>query len=131
MAAESLPEPNKEVIVNKRKEKSSGDLLLDLVVSDINLARAFAAVARSAYASGRLAEGESARLKTMRFYCQALRSLLQMSERDRKSFLTDIQTLRVHIEWLSLQSGESCRSSSESHEDASMKNLLKLLEGQG
>jgi hypothetical protein len=115
--------------VNKRKEKSSGDLLSDLVVSDINLARAFAAVARSAYGSGRLEEGDSARLKTVRFYCQALRAILQMS--DRKSFSTDIQTLRTHIEWLSMQSGESSRSSSESHEDASMKNLLKLLEGQG
>jgi hypothetical protein len=117
--------------VNKRKEKSSGDLLSDLVVSDINLARAFAAVARSAYGSGRLEEGDSARLKTVRFYCQALRAILQMSEQDRKSFSTDIQTLRTHIEWLSMQSGESSRSSSESHEDASMKNLLKLLEGQG
>lgn len=117
--------------MNKSKEKSSGDLLSDLVVSDINLARAFVAVARAAYGSGRLEEGESARLKTMRFYCQALRAVLQMSEQDRKSFSTDIQTLRTHIEWLSMQSGEPSRSSPEAHEDASMKNLLKLLEGQG
>src|SRR2546430_2271575 len=117
--------------VNKKKDKSAGDLSLDLVVSDLNLARAFAAVARSAYGLEKVAEGESARAKTIRFYCEALRSVLQMPERDRKSFELDLQNLRTQIEWLSVQRGRPANSSRESQEDAAMENLLKLLEEKG
>lgn len=117
--------------MNRKKEKSAGDLSLDLVVSDMNLARAFAAVARSAYGQGRLAEGDSARTKTIRFYCEALRSVLQMGERDRKSFSSDLEGLRTHIEWLSVQRGASQQPPPSSNEEASMENLLKLLEEKG
>jgi hypothetical protein len=117
--------------VNKKKDKSAGDLSLDLVVSDLNLARAFAAVARSAYSLEKLAEGESAREKTIRFYCQALRSVLQMTEQDRKSFSPDLQNLRTQIEWLSVQRGRPASSTRESQEDTAMENLWKLLEEKG
>jgi hypothetical protein len=117
--------------VNKKKDKSADDLSLALVVSDLNLARAFAAVARSAYSVERLAEGESAREKTIRFYCQALRSVLQMAEPDRKSFSLDLQNLRTQIEWLSVQRGRPANSPRESQEDTAMENLWKLLEEKG
>src|SRR5690348_7725083 len=116
--------------MSKKKEKSVTDLSLDLITNDMNLAKAFATIARSSYAQGRLAEGNSARTKSVRFYCEALRSLLHLGERDRKAFTSDLEALRMNIEWLSMQRGASQQSFS-SDEDASVDRLLKLLEEVG
>jgi hypothetical protein len=113
--------------MSKKKEKSTADLSLDLVTNDMNLAKAFATIARSAYAQGRLAEGNSARTKSVRFYCEALRLLLQLAERDRKAFTSDLDALRMNIEWLSMQRGASQLAFS-SDEAASVDTLLRLLE---
>jgi hypothetical protein len=115
--------------VNNNKEKSSDDLLMDLVVSDIRLAETFAVIARSAYGLGRRADAESARLTTIRFYCEALRSVLQMPEGDRKLVSSDLQHLRTNIEWLSLRDVESSPSA-ESSEYTSMKVLSRILENE-
>lgn len=116
--------------MSKKKEKSVADLSLDLIANDMNLAKAFATIARSSYAQGRLAEGNSARTKSVRFYCEALRSLLQLCEGDRKAFTSDLEALRMNIEWLSMQSGASQQSFSPD-EDVSVDKLLKLLEEVG
>ena len=116
--------------MSKKKGASERYLLLSLATSDINLARVFAEGARSAYGSGNIAEGEFARLRTVKFYCEALRSLLQMTPVERESFSSDLQNLRTQIEWLSMQAGVS-RSPIEIQEEASMKKLLKLLAEKG
>jgi len=116
--------------MSKKKEKSVTDLSLDLITNDMNLAKAFATIARSSYAQGRFAEGNSARTKSVRFYCEALRSLLHLGERDRKAFTSDLEALRMNIEWLSMQRGASQQSFS-SDEDACVDRLLKLLEEVG
>jgi hypothetical protein len=114
----------------KKKGASERDLLLSLATSDINLARVFAEGARSAFSSGKVADGEFARLRTVKFYCEALRSLLRMTPVERESFSSNLQNLRTQIEWLSMQTGVS-RSPLEMQEEASMKDLLKLMEGKG
>jgi hypothetical protein len=114
--------------MNKKKAKSPDELSLDLVINDMNLANAFAAVARSAYRQGRLAEADSARTKTVRFYCEALRLLLQLGEHERKSFSADLEGLRTNIQWLSLQHGLPGRLAAS---DNSIDRLLKLLEEKG
>ncbi|MGH9693589.1 MAG: hypothetical protein ACRD5Z_05580 [Bryobacteraceae bacterium] len=116
--------------MGKRKGDSERDLLLSLATSDIKLAQAFAEGARSAYSSGKLAEGEFARLRPIKFYCEVLRSLLQMTEPDREVFSSELQNLRIQIEWLSTQTVEP-RSSLIMQENASMENLSKLLEEKG
>jgi len=120
--------------MKRRGPKEDGqerDLILSLATSDLNLAQVFAAGARSAYHSGRMEDGEFARLKTVKFYCEALRSVLQMSGRDRESFSDQLQNLRSQIEWLSMQTAASFRSSVKPQEDVSMEKLCKLLEEKG
>jgi len=116
--------------MSKKKEKSVTDLSLDLITNDMNLAKAFATIARSSYAQGRLAEGNSARTKSVRFYCEALRSLLRLDERDRKAFTSDLEALRMNIEWLSMQRGASTQPFSSSNY-SSIDKLLKLLDEKG
>ncbi|HMJ22056.1 MAG TPA: hypothetical protein VK513_09110 [Terriglobales bacterium] len=116
--------------MGKKKGASERYLLLSLATSDINLARVFAEGARSAFSSGKVADGEFARLRTVKFYCDALRSLLQMTPVERESFSSDLQNLSTQIEWLSMQAGVS-RSPIEIQEEASMKRLLKLLAEKG
>ncbi len=113
--------------MSKKTEKSPDDLSRDLVANDMNLARAFAVVARSDYGKGRLGEGDSARTNALRFYCEALRLLLQLGECDRKSFASDLEGLRTSIEWLSMQRGASPQLFSSS-DYSSIDKLLKLLE---
>jgi hypothetical protein len=85
-----------------QSDKSASDLLLDLVVSNINLARAFAAIARSAYGLGKHSEAEFAHSRMIKFYGEALRSALRMTDRDRESFSSDLENLRADISWLSM-----------------------------
>jgi hypothetical protein len=125
-----MAEELREATVNKGKDKSTDDFLFDLVTNDLNLARTFATVANSAYRSSRLEEGESARSKAMKFYCAALRSVLQMDERDRNIFLSDINNLRSRIEWLSLQREGAAASPQGVDERPLMEQLLRLLDEQ-
>ncbi len=117
--------------MKKKTNISTRDLLSDLVTSDINLARAFAVVARSAYSLGKLEEAEFARSRAINFYCEALRSVLQMPKRDREAFSSDVQHLRTIINWLSMQTVASRNSPPEKRADASLEELLKLLEEKG
>jgi len=114
----------------RKQSKSERDLLVSLAISDINLARVFAVGARLAFSSGKVADGEFARLRTVKFYCEALRSLLRMTPVERESFSSDLQYLRTQIEWLSMQTGVSL-SPTAIQEEASMEKLLKLLEETG
>jgi hypothetical protein len=120
-----------KLMADEENDKIGAQLSFDLVASNINLARVFAAVARSAYDAGKLDDGESARLKAIRFYCEALRSVLQMTKEHRESFSSELQNLRIQIEWLPVQKLRSGNLSAETHEDASMKHLLKLLAEKG
>ena len=116
--------------MGKKKEKSPDDLSRDLVANDLNLARAFAVVARSDYGKGRLAEGDLARTNALKFYGEALQLLLQFGESDRKSFASDVGGLRTSIEWLSMQRGASAQPFSSSNY-SSIDKLLKLLDEKG
>jgi hypothetical protein len=114
-------------MADEENDKIGAQLSFDLVASNINLARVFAAVARSAYDLGNLDDGESARLKAIKFYCEAVRPVLQMTKDYRESFSSELQNLRIQIEWLPVQKCGSNNLFAETHEDASMKHLLKLL----
>ncbi len=112
--------------MDNTNDKSERDLILDLVASNMNLARVFVAVAKSTHDLGRLEESEFARSKAMKFYNEAFRSILQMTKPDRESFSADLQNLCLQIRWLSMQSDEP-NSGSKANEDVSMENLLRLL----
>ncbi len=117
--------------MGKKGEKSTRDLSLDLVASDIKVARVFAWVARRAYSRGKLEQGEFARLAAIKFYCGALQSVLQMTEPERQLFSSDLQTLRTSIQWLSLQASRSHNPSATTHEEVRMEILFKLLQEKG
>lgn len=119
--------------MEQKHEKSAPECLLSLITSDIDLARVYVAVGRSAFKRGRVNEGEFARLKAMKFYCEALDSLLEIGESEREPFLADLQNLRTKIRWLSMKADASSESSERTAEDSSMDKLLervfKPLEG--
>jgi hypothetical protein len=110
--------------VGKRTES---DPSLDLVASDLNIARLFVAVAKSARDQGNLDESEFARSKAMKFYCEAFRLILQMQKSKRQSFWSDLQTLSTQIRWLSIHTGESISSCSAATGDADTEILSRLL----
>src|SRR5581483_1255015 len=110
-------------------DKSPRDPSLDLITSDMNLARVFTGLARSAYGHGKLEEAEFARLSAIKFYCEALQSILKLTESEREPYSSDLQNLRTNIEWLSLQTGRPRNSPPETKDEACMDTLLKLLEG--
>lgn len=118
-------------MADEENDKIGLQLSFDLVASNINLARVFAAVARSAYVLGKLDDGESARLKAVKFYCEALRSVIQMTKECRESFSSELQNLQIQIEWLGMQKRGFRDSFAETKEDTSMKHLLKLLAEKG
>jgi hypothetical protein len=113
--------------VDNKSDKSANDLVVDLVVSDMNLVRVFVAVAKSAYDLGKLDVSEFARSKAMKFYCEAFRVVRQMAEADRESFSSDLQSLGTQIRWLSMPTNASHDPCLKIEEDASMDTLLRLL----
>jgi hypothetical protein len=113
--------------MDKENNKTEQNPLLALVASDMNLARVFVAVARSAHDMGDLDASEFARTKAMKFYCEAFRAICQMAKPDRESFSSDLQSLSTQIRWLSMEKGAACDSCPEANEDASMETLLRLL----
>lgn len=117
--------------MNKKSDKSANDLLLDLVTSDINLARAFAAIARSAYGLGKTDEAEFARSRVLKFYGEAMRLVLQMGSSDRESFSPDLENLRTDINWLSMHRDSSGDSAAETAEGPSTAHTLKVFTEKG
>jgi len=113
--------------VGKKNDKTESDPSLDLVASDLNLARLFVAVAKSARDQGNLDESKFARSKAMKFYCEAFRLILQMQKSKRQSFWPDLQSLSTQIRWLSIHTGGSSSPCSEATEDAYVETLLRLL----
>ncbi len=113
--------------MEKKNDKTERDLSLDLVASDLNLARLFVAVANSARDQGDLDESEFARSKALEFYCEAFRLILQMQKPKRQSFWSDLQSLSTQIRWLSIHTGGSRNTRSEATEDALTEILSRLL----
>ena len=113
--------------MGKKNDKIESDPSLDLVASDLNLARLFVAVAKSAREQGNLDDSEFARSKAMKFYCEAFRLILQMQESERQSFRSDLQSLSSQIRWLSIHAAGAGSSRSEATEDAYAETLLRLL----
>lgn len=103
--------------MQEKSDKSAPDCLLALIASGINLARVYVSVARSAYKRGQFNEGEFSRLKAEKFYHEALHSVLEIGDSDRRPFLPDLQNLRTNLRWLSMQTGESHNCPARTHED--------------
>jgi hypothetical protein len=116
-----------ELVMAKKNNKTEQNPSLDLVASDIKLARAFVAVARSAHDLGDLDASEFARTKAMKFYCKAFRAICQMPNPAREPFSSDLQNLCTQIRWLSIERGAARDSCPEMNEDASMEALVRLL----
>ncbi len=112
--------------MGKEGDKSSSrDLLLELLHSDMNMARAYAAVARSKYDQGKVEEGDFARLKAVKFYSKARRSAGQMEE-DRKPGSSELESLRSEITSLSLRPGDSHPNASAPLKGRFKKGLQRL-----
>jgi len=118
------------LVVVKKNDESGRHPSLDLVASDLNLARLFVAVAKSARETGNVDESEFARSKAMKFYCEAFRLVLQIRNSERESFWSDLLGLSAQIRWLSITSG-SRDSWSDANEDVCAESLLRLLREEG
>lgn len=114
--------------MGKEGDKSSRDLVLELIHSDMGMARAFAAVARSKYDQGKVDEGDFARLKAVKFYSKARRSVTQIAEEDRKPDSFELESLRSEIASLSLQPGDPHPHPSAPREGRFIKGLQRLSE---
>ena len=91
---------SKGVVMGKNNNLTH-DLMLNLVTSQINLARAFLAVARSAYGRDNPEGGDEARTRAERFTSEAMRLAHELSEEERTQLATDLRNLRTNIEDLS------------------------------
>ena len=112
---------------DKDSDKTARDLLLDLINSDMNVARAFTAVARAAYNQGKTEEGDAARFRAKKFFSEARQSLLQVTELDKRSALYDFEKLRDDIESLAMPSGALPHCSVAPQESDSSHALLKFV----
>ncbi len=113
--------------MGKKNDKTESDPSLDLIASDLNLARLFVAVAKSARDQGDLDESEFASSKAVNFYCEAFRLILQMKKSKRQSFWSDLQSLSTQIRWLADPTAGSRSTCSEAAEDAFAETLSRLL----
>jgi hypothetical protein len=86
--------------MGEKNEKTPREFLLDLIASDMNLARAFAAVSRSAYQLGKREEGDFARLKAVQLYSEAAKLTSQVPEAEKEGIGYELQTLSISINWL-------------------------------
>lgn len=87
----------------ENNDKSPRDFLLDLVTSDINLARAFTAVSKSAYQLGKPEQGDFARLKAIQLYSEATKLAPELPESHREDLQRELQALSTTINWLFVQ----------------------------
>ena len=110
---------------SKTRESDHGPLV-DLVSNDIGMARLFVKAARAAFSTGMIRDGEFTRLRAIKFYCCALRAALELSAVEREQFSSDIDYLRIQIEWLLTQS-KNQDPKLLLQEEAFMNNLLQLL----
>ena len=115
--------------MGKKNDKTESDPSLDLVASDLNLARLFVAVAKSARDQGNLDDSEFARSKAMKFYCEAFRLILQMQKSERQSFRSDLQSLSSQIRWLSICATGSVSSCSRGNRRCIRGNSAKASHG--
>jgi hypothetical protein len=117
--------------VGKKNDKTGSNPSLDLVASDLNLARMFVTVAKAARDRGDSDESEFARSRAMKFYCEAFRMILQMQKAKRQSYWSDLQSLSTQIRWLSIHTGGPRNTCSEEPEDAFTEALSRLLREKG
>jgi hypothetical protein len=89
--------------MDQKGDKSTRELLIDVIHSDMAFAQVLADVARSKYSQGKIEEGNEARLKALKFCFKAHESVLQISENDRQSDLKELEKLRSLIASLSAQ----------------------------
>ena len=116
--------------MSKEVENSARDLLLQLIHSNMSLARAFAAVARLRYDQGNDEAGEFARCKALKFHSEARRLLVQLAEEDKQSDSSELQKLRDSIVSLSSQLDDSQKKTSPDEEQPagpSFREFLKRL----
>jgi hypothetical protein len=90
--------------MGEKNDKAPSDFLLDLLTSDMNLARAFTAVSRAAYQMGKLEEGDFARLKAIQLYSEAARLVTQVPDAEKDAIGYELQALNTTINWLFMQS---------------------------
>lgn len=112
--------------IEEKNNGSARSCLIDLIDSDINLARVYVALARSAYRRDRLHEGEFARLKAMEFYREAVHAALEIEESQREAFRCDLQNLRTSMKRL-LAKTAAAHTSSRIHENESVNSLSNSL----
>ncbi len=106
-------------------EESARDLLLDLIVSDIKLARAFVTAARAAHDAGRAEDSAKARLKAEKLYQEASELSDELSESDRLQLSSELQNLSTIIGWFSIQTAEPGDASAPESE-TSQEGLRKV-----
>jgi hypothetical protein len=114
--------------MSKNSDESGRTLLLNLAASDMALARMFVEAARSAYSRGDPHEGEFARLRAMKSYEDALRSVVQLAEPVKESISSDLQHLRAQIEWLSTRTDATSDISPKIDERPPSENVSKLVD---
>lgn len=119
------------MVVANKTCRSDRRLLVELISSDIGMARLYVKAARAAFGIGVVADGEFARMRAIKFYSCVLRAALELSVVELAQFSTDIEYLRIEIEWLLTQSkGQDAKPLLQ--EEAFMRNLLQqLLTGRG
>lgn len=113
-----------------KPSKVDHSLLIQLVTSDVGMARMFVKAARAAFSVGMTEEGEFARLRAIKFYCCALRTELELEASEREQFSSDIEYLRMQTEWLLTQSKVQ-DATLLLQEEVFMKNLLQHLREKG
>jgi hypothetical protein len=82
------------------KDKSETSLLGVLIASEINLARTFAVVARTAYERGDRDSGDTARAKADEWVSTIAQLVAELSDSERQWFSSDLDNLRQSIEEL-------------------------------
>lgn len=90
--------------MDKTNERLTSGYLRNLINSDLELARVYLLVARSAYQRFEFDEGDFARSKAVAFYHEALHCVLQLGSLEREAFVDALQTLRTRIERLLMKS---------------------------
>ncbi len=103
--------------MDETSERSSRHVLVNLITSNINMARVFVAISRAAHKLGKIDDSEFARQRAAYFYSEALRSIDELPERESAVLLSDLQNLSTNISWLSMQVVAPAQSSAVKEED--------------
>jgi hypothetical protein len=103
---------------------------MKLISGDVNMARVFVETARAAFGTGMTEEGQFTRLRAIKFYCCAVRTDLELEASERKQCSSDIEYLRMQIEWLLMELRVE-DATVLLREEVFMKKLLQLLGEKG